>query len=485
MSCVIVVRNLRGSWARRLSMEIAMREVNKSRVFFFDAQNYEFFPPNLKLGVFPSAASREKFFSRLKYKNSGFKAGSDQIVANGGVVKQLRGLYIRAKVFRFAFRVLILTCREDIKNLEIDKKNVGQALDGVFVGISGSTLYQPSDISFAQRFRATVIFVGSYYKFNSLFRKYKIDHLYLVNGRDALGTGCLASCILNKVEFSTLERGHLQNLESIPTMGIWKGNMHKWRNRKSLLALKLKGHDSQEAKIIAEATFDNSFGFSSKWWDGKDKTVVVPGDNIPNQPFICFFATSEIEFSGIEDEDGIVEENEQITQFILLKNIAKELGLNLLLRLHPNSGSKGYRFETLKWRELVKEDPHVFLISGSDPIDSYQLGSLSLNNFFYRSSLAAEFIKMGFPVTLLAETFWSTNEPGLVCKNTNEIMAVLENPKRNLEDENWINFGFYYGSTGEEFRFFSFKKNNGILREFFNGVAIDVPRWHRRGESRG
>lgn len=485
MRCVMVVRNLRGSWARRLTMEIAMREVEKNKVVFFDAQNYEFFPPNLKVGVFPSAALREKFFSRLKYKNSGFKAGSDELVAKGGVVKQLRGILIRAEVFRFALKVIKLNFREDIKNLEIDKNNIGRALDGVFVGISGSTLYQLSDISFVQKFRAAAIFVGSYYKFNSLFRMYNIDCLYLVNGRDALGSGCLASCILNEVEFFTLERGHLQKSEYTPTLGIWKGNMHKWRNRKSLLTLKLKEYDLQEAKKIAGITFNNSFGLSSKWWDGKEKTVVVPGVNIPNQPFISFFSTSEIEFSGIQDEAGIVEESEQITQFILLKTVAKELGINLVLRLHPNSGSKGYRFETLKWSELVKDDPHVFLISGSNPLDSYQLGSLSLNNFFYRSSLAAEFIRMRLPVSLLAETFWSTNEPGLVSKNANEILEVLENPTRNFKDESWVNFGFYYGSTGEEFRFFSFKKANGILREFFNGVAIDIPRWRHSGASRG
>jgi hypothetical protein len=485
MSCIMVVRNLRGSWARRLTMEIAMREIERNKIVFLDAQNYEFFPPNLKIAVFPSAASREKFFSRLKYKSSGFKAGSDELVARGGVVKQLRGILIRAEVFRFALKVIKLTCREDIKNLEIDSNNIGQALDGVFVGISGSTLYQPRDIPFVQKFRAAAIFVGSYYKFNSLFKTHKIDCLYLVNGRDALGSGCLASCILNEVEFFTLERGHLQNLDSIPTLGIWKGNMHKWRNRKALLTLKLKEYDPQEAKQIAGITLGNSFGFSSKWWNGKEKTVAVPGVNIPNQPFISFFSTSEIEFSGIEDESGVVEENEQITQFTLLKNIAKELGINLVLRLHPNSGSKGYRFETLKWSELVKDDPHVFLINGSNPLDSYKLGSLSMNNFFYRSSLAAEFIKMRLPVSLLAETFWSTNEPGLVCKNANQILAVLGNPKRNFKDENWVNFGFYYGNTGEEFKFFSFKRDNGIVREFFNGVAIDIPRWRHHRASRG
>ena len=121
MSCIMVVRNLRGSWARRLTMEIAMREIEKNKVVFLDAQNYEFFPPNLKVGVFPSAALREKFFSRLKYKSSGFKAGSDELVARGGVVKQLRGILIRTEVFRFALKVIKLTCREDIKNLEIDK----------------------------------------------------------------------------------------------------------------------------------------------------------------------------------------------------------------------------------------------------------------------------------------------------------------------------------------------------------------------------
>jgi hypothetical protein len=464
---------------------MALREIETNKVTYIDAQNYEFFPPNLRLGVLPSSTARERFFSLLKYKNLGFRLGCNEILARGGVVKQLRGILLSAKVARFTFRVIRLSSREDIKNIELNNYNLGLAIDGLFVGISGSTLYQPSEIPFLQKIRAVTIFVSSYNKFNVILNKYKIERLYLVNGRDALGSGCIASCIKNEVEFFTLERGNLPTLKSLPTLGVWKGNMHKWRNKKMLLALKINGHNPEEAKKIATITFEKSYGFNSRWWNSKEKIVAVPGVNVPNQPFVTFFSTSEVEFSGIQDEAAVVETNEQITQFNLLKNVTKELGIKLVLRLHPNSGSKQYKFEELKWNELIKNDPNVFLISGSNPINSYQLGGLSLRNFVYRSSLAAEFIRKGLPVSLLAETFWTTSEVDLVCQNSDEIIDAIRNSKRKYEDQNWINFGFYFGCNGEEFRFYDFKKVNGNLREFFKDIAIDVPRWGRDGQSRG
>jgi hypothetical protein len=478
MNTVIIIRNLRGAWARRLVIEIAMREIETNKVVLFDAQNYEFFPPNLKYWVFPSAAVREKFFSRIRYRNPGFTIGSNEIISRGGVVKQMRGIYSSFRVFKTAITFMRISSREVVKSLEVDKCLIGQALDGLFVGMSGSTLYHPREIPFFKRFKAILIFLGSFYKFNSLFAEHRVDRLYLVNGRDALGSGCLASCIVNHVRFFTLEKGHLNSSGTIPipSLGLWPGNMHKWRNKKLLLNLKIQEYNIEKVREISEKTFDSKFGFKSKYWDLQEKIEAIPGSNIPKQPFICFFSTSEVEFSGIQDETGIVEESEQITQFNLLRIVAEKLEVPLILRLHPNSNSEAHKFEKLKWCEIIQNDNNVFLVSGSTQLDSYQLGSLSLNNFFYRSSLAAEFLRKGLPVSLLAETFWSTSEHGLVCKSLELIEDAIRNPKINFKDDSWVNFGFYYGCSGEDFRHFNFTSSNGKLTEHFKGLAIDVPR---------
>jgi len=151
---------------------------------------------------------------------------------------------------------------------------------------------------------------------------------------------------------------------------------------------------------MSGASGTNSF---SELWELKQ------GASVSEEPLAVFFASSFDEFLAFGPMWSIDQWSHQFEAFDRMMSILEKEGVNLVLRLHPNLGSKSrlyFQREMEQALSLRKAHPTVTIHWHNDPINSYDLVSRAHYVIVERSTIGLEASVMGKPVWVTQATQW-------------------------------------------------------------------------------
>jgi hypothetical protein len=108
--------------------------------------------------------------------------------------------------------------------------------------------------------------------------------------------------------------------------------------------------------------------------------------------------------------------------------------------------------------------------------------------FTFRSSLSAEFSRLGVRCLQTAPTAWSHFSESFVKITEEEIMLVTSESenKNSRSTPDWVAFATYNSLHGKEFESLCFKavaphgkQEMGIVLDVLNGTELDIPRFKK------
>jgi hypothetical protein len=176
-------------------------------------------------------------------------------------------------------------------------------------------------------------------------------------------------------------------------------------------------------------------------------------------PYIAFFPTSDYEFSILDIEENL---KPNLTQFEVvesLSKIAKELGLRVVVRGHPQPKEKHVgRVEDELWSTFCTNNDVEF-VSSFDPCDSLELAKNAYRNVVYYSSIAAEIAYLGYPVIATAPSIYKDSIPNITKETVDEIEMFIKKIPNEIPRYSMYPWAFYM-------------KNGGICNETFEVAGL-------------
>ena len=178
--------------------------------------------------------------------------------------------------------------------------------------------------------------------------------------------------------------------------------------------------------------------------------LIIP-DILKDRPYICYFSSSEDEFTSIPGNQIETYFGRQFHAFLTLKKVAKKIGKLLVVRVHPNVINK-HKSEAEFWFSQGDQDTVVF--GPQDKIDTYTLIDNAESVVTYATTVGIEAAYAQKPSILLGYSLWY-DEPGFHGpKNESELINFLTHPTASTSEFTY-QFGYYMDKFGEDFKFFT------------------------------
>jgi hypothetical protein len=163
-----------------------------------------------------------------------------------------------------------------------------------------------------------------------------------------------------------------------------------------------------ETKALAEEWLKARMGsgtgtneFTSLWSAGVE--------GFPAGATAVFFTSSVDELLASGPMWTIDEWNRPLEAFDVIMSILEKRGVNLVMRLHPNLGSKSrhyFRQEVQRINDLCAQHPTLKVYWHNSPINSYELVTAADMVFVERSTIGLEASLLGKPVWVTRATQW-------------------------------------------------------------------------------
>ena len=483
LNCLLV-RNLRGNWSIRLLYEYQSRHIDKTKFSYIDLSNMEYFPPGKSSPLLVSSRIREKIISRIFFSNPLPAVLEKEIIKNAQIATKSK--------FKIRYLILILELLKirnsrDLVNYQFYGIPFGRFLHTPLIAKFGIKHFELNRFKQIKQVKLVYRFVFGFYRINQLLADNNYNKIVLINGRDVIGASAQLSAYINKVNVVCLEESLIKS--ETPKYSQWNGNMHHWKIRKNALDRAVQKYTSNYHISDSQNYFKNNFGLISKFW--RQSLPSDPAIDIQETEYVCFFTSSEKETTTFPTGDALANEFDSSDQVECLKmvyEITNNLGIKLIIRMHPNfGGSKLARNEFKYFQNLTKNWANFLLIPNFDYTNSYKLAEKAKFNFIFRSTLGLEFSYRGIPVYHLAPTFWSGHAISKLISTKQEIKEVLEghksyNSQTDVYPDYYV-FALYSNFQGQKFENVSFIKNNKILNSkhkhkymtVLNGIELDKP----------
>lgn len=192
-----------------------------------------------------------------------------------------------------------------------------------------------------------------------------------------------------------------------------------------------------------------------------------------SDPYIAFFPTSDYEFSILNIEANL---EPKLTQFEVVEsllNFSKELGLEVVVRGHPQPKEKhvGLKEDEI-WSQFCTENSIKF-ISAFDSYDSLQLAKNAHRNVVYYSSIAAEIVFLGYPVIATAPSIYSDSIPNITKETVEEIEIFIKNEPPIVPIDSVFPWAYYMKNGGNLNKTFTVA---GLYEIYYELNRIDEPR---------
>jgi hypothetical protein len=217
------------------------------------------------------------------------------------------------------------------------------------------------------------------------------------------------------------------------------------------------GHEYFENKIFKTRTLGNA---------KKPKLL-----NDSQRPYVAFFPGSDYELAAFptSGREGTTFKS-QYEAFACLAEACKELGLELVVRVHPHHRESVVGLtEDRIWRSCA-DAFGARMIGASDSSDSLELAINAHTNVVYESSIGAEIAYLGYPVILTAFATYAPFVPELQAFDSDSVKDLLVAPKTLTDNAMLIPWG-YVMATGEiPINSFSMRSHDEI---FFRGKLVE------------
>ena len=188
--------------------------------------------------------------------------------------------------------------------------------------------------------------------------------------------------------------------------------------------------------------------------------------------FVTYFCTSEHEVPVFDDfEEPRPEFRTQTEAVRALAVACSEMGLNLVIKRHPNSISKGGTDnEKLLW-EWAENSKEILYLDPHSKFDTYALLKQSTAVFSYKSSTGIEAAALGIPSRSLGPAKWAFTKKSRA-DSTEKIIEFLKKPE--CLDANHVQiWGAFMNAFGRDLTVFSQVKGGFALAQGVKFFASD------------
>ena len=482
----LLVRNLRGNWSLRLIYEYKMRNIQNNKFSYIDLTNLEYFPPSKSAPTLISSTIREKIISKIFFIHPLPKHLADEIKIESEIYSKNKFniFYLKPLI-----QLLAIKNSDELKNYYFMEVPFGKFLHTPLIAKIGIKHFSVNLFQRIKLIKLVYRFIVSFYTIDRILQSKNYTQIVLINGRDVIGAGAQLSAFVNNVNVICLEEALVKS--DVPKFGQWNGNMHHWKIRKKALDSAIREFGSTYNLKNSQTYFENNFGLNSKFW--KQSIPTDPAKELTKSEYVCFFTSSEKETSTFPT--GNIEANEfdnsdQVSCLKMTHEITQKLGLNLIIRMHPNfSGTKIANMELKFFKKLTRNWANTILITNTDHTDSYKLARKAKFNLIFRSTLGLEFSFRNISVYHLAPTFWSEYANSKFISTKQEMLEIFTVKKIDVYQKS-VNsdyhvFALYNTFQGEIFKHLNFVKNEKILKSkhfdkqmtLLNGLELDKPRF--------
>ncbi len=187
-------------------------------------------------------------------------------------------------------------------------------------------------------------------------------------------------------------------------------------------------------------------------------------------PYIAFFPTSDYEFSILDIEENLKPKLSQFEVVESLSKIAKDIGLRVVVRGHPQPKEKHVgKTEDELWSTFCAENDIEF-ISSFDSCDSLKLAKNAYRNVVYYSSIAAEIAYLGYPVIATAPSMYKDSIPNITKETPDEIENFIKKIPNKIPRDSVYPWAYYMKNGGISNKTFDVV---GLYEIYFNSKRID------------
>ena len=238
---------------------------------------------------------------------------------------------------------------------------------------------------------------------NRMYRDIKPDCMLLFNGRMSYTKVALELALEQKIEVLVHERGFLKNTISIfkntdcLSTKIFKELWNEWGTVPLL---------QSQIDFVADWISNFSKGKNLSWRSFVSQTSAADYTHFikkfKDRKIWCLFPSSTDEMASTDDFYGVyTNQNDWIEQTV--EFVRKSLGVALIIRCHPNMGSKtseALNRDELDYFESLKSrlPDNVFIILSDTPVNSYDLLESCDLGLVFISTMSIEMACRGIPV---------------------------------------------------------------------------------------
>lgn len=295
------------------------------------------------------------------------------------------------------------TTIQDIQRIEVEGQNLGYSLLSTVYSDAGRT-----DLSIRRvaRMVERVLLqcVAVHRWVSGLLGTGEFAEVVVFNGRFALERSVLLAASRNGVDVTYHEALADGRYTALP------GSVHSQEVFQTEVERAWSTADPDTRVELADAWFRDRFSLRSadvkRWsrtWDIEDDALdsrKLVGD----RPLLAVFPSSDDEFASISRDYDLPNGMSQLDRISRAVCVAKDLGMNVVVRLHPNFSNKS-KMMTREWMSI--SDEGVEVIPPSAPTNSYSLIRQSDIVATCGSTVGVEAAFLEKPTVLLAPSLYS------------------------------------------------------------------------------
>jgi hypothetical protein len=265
-------------------------------------------------------------------------------------------------------------------------------------------------------------------KLRVLFAEQKFDEIYSVNGR-----GLFDSCVITAAKELGIPYGMIEK-----TSQNW--NFYSIQNVSTHSPLELQSkidscwssflqqESAEAASLIAKSYFGSPTTTDQVRWESLQSSLLYTPGLVEGK--VIFFPASDHEFSVHTGAENLLRPYKtQAEAFDYLKQACHQLGLKLIVRVHPHPlGSQLQIAEDQLWERLCNGQD-IELISSSSLLNSLNLAEKSYVNVTYSSSIGVKIAFHQLPLIVMGVTEYAHLMPEHLSTSRESLLALLREPK--------------------------------------------------------
>jgi len=362
-----------------------------------------------------------------RYRTNRFYWLLDQVIEKNDIRKKLRkGLIERGAILLDEKQIIGRSISSPIR--PDDEQNFQEVIRSMYAAHYGTSEITLQDLNpnLVQRERESYNLVLT--KLRVLFAEQGFDEVYSVNGR-----GLFDSCVITAAKELGLPYGMNEktsqnwNYYSIQNVST-HSPLELQRKIDSCWSSFVQQKPPEAASRIAESYFGSPTTTDQVRWESLQSSLLYTPSLVEGK--VVFFPASDHEFSvHIGAENLLRPYKTQAEAFDYLKQACNQLGLKLIVRVHPHLvGSQLQIAEDRLWKKLC-DGQNIELISSSSPVNSLKLAEKSHTNVTYSSSIGAKLAFHNLPLIVMGVTEYAHLMPENLSTSRDSLLALLRNPR--------------------------------------------------------